>query len=101
MRLLEVCICVIVKHVQYVEVIIAFFLRRGTWSVFQCLGFTEKIARLWFGKGESVPRLTLYDQFRSAAKVSYTKFTRSRLAEMDRVGIPFPTILCCSLMPTS
>ena len=55
----EISISETVNYVEHIGIIRAFHLPRGTLLSFsQCLGGTEKIAELWFARGD--PRLTLY-----------------------------------------
>ena len=39
----EIAICVIVNHVQHIGIIKGFFLPRGTYLSFQCLGRQKKL----------------------------------------------------------
>ena len=50
----EINIVVIVKHVQNIEIVRAFYLPGGACSVFQS-GGTEKIAELWFASDVRYP----------------------------------------------
>ena len=56
----EISVSVIVKHVQHIGIVRAFFLPGENLISFSVPEGTEKIAGLWLAKGESVPILTLW-----------------------------------------